>query len=190
MMKLARWAPGKPISVIGAVSAQRGLIAYQLKDKAIKAVDVAAFLDMVHEQMDGAPWHPLWDNAKIHGVAEAVKEKLDELRLVDLRNLEYRPDLMGLELVWRDMKLHYRKTLVKYLAMGRPFQNKELVQRAIDSVSAESVKSSAQIGLDKMMAAETLPPLRITSRKPDKREPTVHKWYLDNVFGVPPCKME
>lgn len=86
-----------------------GADAVWVSDRA-KAPDMASFLEIIREANGGCqstgkarPVLLILDNARVH-VASLVKEKAEELRIVEAFLPPYSPDLMPIEFSWKDWK--------------------------------------------------------------------------------------
>ena len=71
----------------------------------------------------------MWDNCAIHKSWEVkhwLAENDPEMQLI--YNIPYRPDLNGIELVWKDCKHRYRGRVDYYKANNVTFDHQALVE--------------------------------------------------------------
>ena len=71
----------------------------------------------------------MWDNCAIHKSWEVkhwLAENDPEMQLI--YNIPYRPDLNGIELVWKDCKQRYRARVDYYKANNVSFDHQALVE--------------------------------------------------------------
>ena len=103
--------------MIAAISDKCGLIGAHTKDgAAFDAQDVRKFVRDVKKDAPG-PFALLIDNARIH-VARENLAWFEEQGITVIRNLPYRPDLMGIEDYWGLLKRQYRPKVRKNLVEG------------------------------------------------------------------------
>ena len=97
-----------------------------------------------------------WDNASIHA-GPYLKELLqDVLEIQSVKNLAYRPDLVGLELQWGIWKGRYRKTLCEMVTLRQEINNREVVKAIIEATDPEEIKKCARAGMRALLAAKPI----------------------------------
>ena len=145
-----------PVTVLGAISDQRGLIYFEIKNQAFNAEEVRAFIVELKEQ---TPWDflVLMDNASIH-VGRGNPEYFQEQGIKTARNLPYRPDLMGIERFWLQCKQLYRKEKVALVAAGLTWNQHQMVARIMEGVPVDEVKGFARWGLNNLKQARPVDP--------------------------------
>ena len=97
---------GPCYACIGAVSAERGLIFYDLRPKSIKSSDFCLFLRQLKSRCVKSPVI-LLDNCTVHK-AKIVKELCIELGIKVIFNVPYAPQFNGIEHVWAMAKSKFR----------------------------------------------------------------------------------
>ena len=124
------WAPaGKPLNkpgkhsklkyeaCCGAVSEVSGYIMiHTIKGAPFYGADFADFVRELREFL-GYPFALLIDNARIHGTPDNVA-LFEELGITMIKNVPYRPDLMGIEAVWKMAKDKYRVLVRQHTVQG------------------------------------------------------------------------
>jgi transposase len=98
--------------------------------RAFNGEHIAAFFKTLKKfEMPNKPMAIFLDNAKIHQkVPIAAAEKL---KMPLLKNMKYRPDLMGIEGFWRHAKQTYKKKIAHLRVNNRPIENWQVV---VDSI--------------------------------------------------------
>ena len=84
--------------------------------QAFDAEDIRKFFAQLKSECVG-PFCVLLYNARIH-VSRENLEWYEEQDITVLRNLPYRPDLMGIEHFWAIAKNRYRSKVTKLMATG------------------------------------------------------------------------
>lgn len=97
------------MAVVGAVSANDGLICFDVKERSINSNDFCNFLRRLRGRTPGR-LTILLDNASIHKTRR-VKELCRELKIDIIYNVPYCPQFNGIEHVWAMAKAKY-KTMV------------------------------------------------------------------------------
>ena len=109
-MKTSRFTNQPKVVVCGVISPVRGNVYYHYGIRSFNAQDVIEVLKAV--RADAGPKAKLalfWDNARIHR-AHIVRDAAatPEINIEFVWNIAYRPDLNGIELVWRRAKWLYK----------------------------------------------------------------------------------
>ena len=96
----------------GVISAERGVVHWEVGHHSFKALDICQALREVRAKIgDGVKLAMSFDNAKIHR-AHIVQELMasEEVNIKPIWNCPARPDLLtvGIEQVWSKCKHHYR----------------------------------------------------------------------------------
>ena len=89
------------------------------------------------------PFVVLMDNARIH-VSRANMAWYEENEITVIRNMPYRPDLMGIESYWRLVKLEYRACVVGFLVAREDWNQSLLINQLLREVDPEKVKNCAE----------------------------------------------
>ena len=150
-------------------------------DGAFKGEHVKKFVEELKEDAKD-PFVVLMDNARIH----VSKENLQWYRANDIpiiRNIPYRPDLMGIELLWKDMKEEYRRFALHELAHGRVWDQTKKMKEMLHELDQRRVKGHARLGLAKLMKAEPVDPELMQQQLKDDPEPQPKGAFIDKVYG-------
>lgn len=122
--------------VCGAISPQRGRVYFKYGIRSFKAVDVADMFAEIRKVIPKPQKLAIFlDNARIHSgdyIRELVKPRRLDIRLIF--NVPYRPDMMGVEFAWADIKRRYRKWVCQHKARGTVYDHRALVEDVIDTV--------------------------------------------------------
>jgi transposase len=131
-----RWTPGKYVASMAAISVDHGLEQVRfVEGSGFKKPDFIEFLKDLQLKWPKRKILIFVDNCGIHKkgtVATYLKECKKDLKL--LYNAPYRPDLMGVELYWREAKSHYRREVVNRVATWSPIDNISIVREALKQI--------------------------------------------------------
>lgn len=152
-----RFTAIKYLAVVAAISDKRGFITARMKlGQAFTREDMKLFFNDLR-QRSTEPFVVLMDNARIH-VSELMLSWYRQERFTVLRNLPYRPDLMGIELFWKQLKVQYRVKVIQHLAAGREWNQERLVKALLKEATTLSVKACACKGIEKLLKANPVDP--------------------------------
>ena len=102
------------VAVVGFVSAMRGPILFETRQKSIKSIDFLAILNRLRA-MSGKRWITiLLDNASIHKTI-AVRNYCATHQITMAFNVPYSPQYNGIEEVWSVGKNKFRKLMLERL---------------------------------------------------------------------------
>jgi len=142
----------KAVAVVAAVSASLGLIRYERRPSSYNAEAFGGFLERLSAQLGGRPAAMLLDNCAIHH-AKATIAKMQRLDIKPLWNVPYRADLNGIEAVWAIAKQHFRSMQLQRMMGNLDLSFDECVDRAMDLVQPDSVRSCCRRGARAIMKA-------------------------------------
>jgi transposase len=139
-----KWTSLPQIKVCGAISEQSGLSITRYSRAAFTHEDMVAFLEALRGYY--GPTKQLavfWDNASYHR-SPAVLKAARKMGIELVRNIPYRPDFNGIEILWRKAKSTYYKFVDSMRAMGRrEWDQHELVRRCVEEVPVDMVQRMA-----------------------------------------------
>ncbi len=119
----SKWNWKEYICSIAAISVEHGMVHYHCKPKAYDREDVLDFLRSIRAMHPGKKLACFMDNASIHVAASKQSAADPTIKMEILFNLSYRPDLQGIELTWKEAKLHYRKYVMSMKPYGLKWDN-------------------------------------------------------------------
>ena len=139
--------------VIGFISAESGLVFVHIREQnSFTKKDVADCIKLVKNKYKFQDIALFGDNARIHKnnfVEEAACEEDVEL----LWNIPYRPDLQGVEGLWRIAKDLYRKEIARLHVNQKFINNLEVVQWVFMQITHDQCKNEAKGGWKRLMKA-------------------------------------
>jgi transposase len=127
-------------AVVGAISAQRGLIATTYRARSIKQDDFIEFLAELRSLSSDRQLHVVLDNCAVHHAKRVVAFAAEmKIELIYLR--PYSPEHNPIELVWAQAKREYKKLLLEaYLSkLSKPIYLRELVAPALLKVTKANI---------------------------------------------------
>ena len=152
MNKPGKYSKLKYEACVAAVSDTRGyLMHHSLKAAALHAPDFREFVRDLREGI-GAPFVLMIDNARIH-VADDNFDLYEELGITVIRNVPYRPDLMGIEAVWKLAKDEYRLRVRRYTVQGVDWDQAAEITDILHGLDTHSVRECARKGLERALVA-------------------------------------
>jgi transposase len=112
-----RFENSDTIAVVAAISASEGLVCQMQAEGSFNAEDMVELLQKIRIFYGKEKVAVFWDNASIHraGIVLEAAEKAD-IPLVF--NLPYRPDLNGIELLWRKAKNTFYRLMDSFRVNG------------------------------------------------------------------------
>ena len=178
----ARIFKGHSIAVVGAVSAEHGMLHFGYKDATahggITAEDFKEFLHQLWvRHRDKGEMVVFLDNLRSHHaklVDDEVSGPFPRLPIQLVFNIPYRPDLNGIEGVWAVAKRDYRERLDHFKARGFEWDQLAVVQDCIQAISDRVAKRQARAGWKKLRKAVPVKPAdydRAPEQYPDWPEP-------------------
>ena len=163
----------KVIACCAAISSERGMVHYRTGYRSFDATETVKMLRGIRKAMGpDKKVAILWDNCPIHkagAVAAAAAMRDVDIRL--LRNISYRPDLMGVERVWGLAKKKYRDIVGHYRINCREFDCMSLVEHVMDTLDNELVIKCALHGVKCIVEAQPL--MKLEQEQWDPKWPTL-----------------
>ena len=174
----ARMFKGHSIAVIGAISAEHGMLTFSYKDTTEEGgVSGPDFKDFLHrlwtEHRDKGKMVVFLDNMRSHHakvVSEEIEGELPRLPIHLVYNVPYRPDLNGIEAVWAVAKREYRRRLDAFKARGLEWDNHAVVKDCMDSVKNSTARRFAKAGWRRLRRAVPVKPADLD------RSPAPNNW--------------
>ena len=94
------------------------------------------------------------DNASIHR-AQIAKEAAADIGVRLIYNIPYRPDLNGIELLWRRAKVAYYNLVDSWRAQGlRTWNQDDIVRKCVEEVQHAHIRGIADGGWSRLYLAE------------------------------------
>ena len=90
------------------------------------------------------------DNSRVHRNKD-VEEAASDANINLMWNCPYRPDLMGIELVWRDAKKIYKQEIARQHTAQKKINNIEVVKWVFAQLKNENIKHEAACGWRRLM---------------------------------------
>ena len=142
------------IKVCAGIERTAGLVATLYSHEAFTHKDMIAMLRLIREFYGWQEKVAVFlDRASYHrspGVKEAAKAIGVEL----VYNVAYRPDLNGIELLWRRAKVAYYNTVDSWRALGhRSWDQDELVRKCVEEIPRSDVCKVAESGWGRLAHA-------------------------------------
>ena len=124
----------------------------------------------------------MMDNARIHVSRENMSwYAMRDIKII--RNIPYRPDLMGIEVFWRLLKLKYRAWVTARLATGQFWDQQRLLTWFMHEIPDEAAKKCARDGIQNLMKAAPVDPNRVQMRYLSVEELPFSKGFKELVWG-------
>ena len=164
------WAPaGKPIEirekyvalpqikVCAGICRSTGLVATMFSEKAFTGADLVTMLGLIRSFYGpDSKVAVFMDNASYHRTQE-VRDEAARLRIELVMNSPYRPDLNGIELMWRRAKVAYYNLIDSWRALGRrEWDQMDIVRKCVEEIPREAIKKIADGGWDRLSMAEPI----------------------------------
>ena len=157
----SKWSNKQVVVVCGAISAHRGRFHMKYGIRSFNAMDmVEMYKEMRNINSPNGKLAIFLDNASIHK-AKVCKDqcKKDKLNMPLIFNRAYRPDVMGIEYAWTDVKRRYRNRINWHKANGVDFDHMSLVKQVIDATHTNIWKNAARRGWRRLERALPIKPL-------------------------------
>jgi hypothetical protein len=150
-----RFPDAKQIKYVAAICEETGLLCTDWSEKAFKGRDMVRLLGNIRKIFDnGEGVTVFWDGASIHK-AVIVREAARRLNITCVLNAPYRPDLNGIELLWRRAKIkYYQKVDARKVSGECRWNNYLLARDCVESATARMCISFAKLGWKALEAAE------------------------------------
>ena len=145
------------IKVCAAICREAGVVTTMYSTSAFKQADIATFIVKIRNYFGPAKKVAIFlDNASYHKTALVKQAGVDNnVKLV--YNMPYRPDLNGIELLWRRSKVAYYNFVDSFRAMGgRRWDQLNIVKRCVEEVPREHVQKIAEGGWARLGGAEPI----------------------------------
>ena len=170
------------LACLAAVSDQRGFIMAAYKEK--EAFTAENIREFIQELDDRTPWPycVMMDNASIH-VSRENLEWYQQKGIEIIRNLPFRPELMGIEGLWQIAKAEYRKQVTANLVASKNWKQEPMVKNILENIPFDEVKKLSRRGLDRIPHAMPVDPQQDEEPVWEAAEPTGAKCFRDRVFG-------
>jgi len=150
-----RFPDAKQIKYVAAICEEVGLLCTDWSEKAFKGRDMVRLLENIRKVFDnGEGVTVFWDGAGIHK-AIIVREAARRLNITCVLNAPYRPDLNGIELLWRRAKIkYYQKVDARKVAGAGRWDNYLLARDCVESATSRMCIAFAKLGWKALEAAE------------------------------------
>lgn len=126
------------VAVCAAITAGTGVEAIALQPKAFNSFEYCQFLYWLAYRNDYRPLAIFMDNLSVHK-SKATRRAYRHLDIVPLFNLAYSPDYNPIEMVFSQVKHHFKKDRLRKLANGEPFETAAAAEDAHYRVPAASI---------------------------------------------------
>jgi len=152
-----KWTSLPQIKACGVICQEVGLVHCAYSADAFRGEDMAAIYKRVRDYFGPALKVAIFlDNATIHR-AHLSLQAAQDVNIELVFNAPYRPDLNGIELLWRKAKDSYYKFCDAWRANGqRAWDQPELVRRCVEEVPVEMAKRCANKGWVALLHAEPI----------------------------------
>ena len=137
----------KKVAVMGAISAKTGKFIKMYKASYFNQKDTINFVKKIlrHHKNRASRVCLFWDNASVHK-GEQISDFLWEKNIMKIQNIQYEPELMGLETIWGTIKKIYRDKLTCFKLDKLVFNAEEVIDEIIESFTRSQVKKYAMHG--------------------------------------------
>ena len=142
------------VSGFGFVSVELGEVLFRVSQQgSFKAEDLIACLYDIRKKHGQGELVFFGDNSRVHR-NRRVFEAAAALNVLLLWNAPWRPDLNGIERVWRDCKRVYRQEVARLHINQRRINNLAVVKGVIRQLSNDSIKREAAAGWQRLLQAQ------------------------------------
>ena len=146
-----------PVAVIGAISAESGVVHFSYKcapKAAFTGDDVHAFLRELWQRLKHVGKVAVFcDQLRAHFVPQIMQDISGEVPRLPVRivkNVAYRPDFNGIEGIWAIAKRDYRRRIDWFKANGRSWDQETVVKQCMAGITDETAKKAARAGWQKL----------------------------------------
>ena len=150
-----RFQNDKWVAVCAASSVKSGMVHYTtLLKEAYTTKTFMKFMRALHNKCSKKSIAILIDNCGIHDhkTPEFI-EYCDKRDIVIIWNIKYRPDLNGIEFVWKWAKKEYRSWVDWFRANGMNWNETQLVEIIMDSIPTDVAVKETKRGFANIKAA-------------------------------------
>ena len=134
------------LAVIAAISEEHGLIDYIVHPKAINTEVFVAFINQIAEKLGGGDFALFLDNLSVHKTKDA-KHLFEKLNITEIFNVPYCPQFNGIESYFSQLKVTYKKLLLKCVISDAPYDTMGLIKQSIESVSNDNATRCVRYAL-------------------------------------------
>ena len=144
----------KLVCVLGFISAESGKIYFHIRQQtSFKKEDVVRCIKRLGRRFQDEEIVLFGDNARIHR-NESVTEAAADDNINMVFNIPYRPDLMGIEGVWRIAKDLYKREIARMHVNQLRIDNLQVVEWVFMQITDDQCKHEARSGWKRLLEAQ------------------------------------
>ena len=125
---------------IGAISAEQGMVYYELYDKSINKPKFWAYLETLKKKMRGRDWILYLDNLKVHTCQES-REYMEKLGIRWVWAPVYSPELNAIEFYFSFLKARVKRQRLQDMVREKKVSYDELVAKAVNEIGKEKIEN-------------------------------------------------
>ena len=125
-------------SALAAISTEGKIEHLKVTLKAVNAKKYMSWLRMLRPKLGEDEVYLFVDNLGVHKTPKVMKT-YEELGIVPIFNETYSPQYNPIEVIFSQVKRHYKEQRLNKLVNEKPFNDDEQIRRAFGKVSSESI---------------------------------------------------